>query len=55
MKKTVMALIYCIIYFYTFSKEKMEIKIAEYPPYMIKGGKGMLVEMIYEIYRDSEF
>jgi polar amino acid transport system substrate-binding protein len=53
--KKLMIIIYIVFFISIFSKENIEIKIAEYPPYMIKGGKGMLVEMIYEIYRESEF
>lgn len=55
MKKLLIIIICFMLYNAVFSKEKIVIKTSEYPPYVMKDGKGIVLEITKEIYRESRF
>ena len=50
MKKVLVIIICFMLYNVLFSKEKIVIKTSEYPPYVMKDGKGIVLEITKEIY-----
>lgn len=55
MKKILIIIICFMLYNILIAKEKIVIKTSEYPPYVMKDGTGIVLDITKEIYKESRF